>query len=68
MLFKIHRIIGVIREFYLIFRFQLSEIIDNLFGNLNQNTYYPILKSDLRPAEDNAELSMVKIHAQLLEV
>jgi len=68
MLFKIHRIIEVIREFYLIFRFQLSEIIDNLFGNLNQNTYYPILKSDLRPAENNAELSMVKIHAQLLEV
>jgi hypothetical protein len=68
MLFKIHRIIGVIREFYFIFRFQLSETIDDLFEHLNQNTYYPILQSDLRPAEDNTELSMVKIHAQLLEV
>ncbi len=46
----------------------MSETIDDLFEHLNQNTYYPILQSDLRPAEDNTELSMVKIHAQLLEV
>ena len=43
-------------------------IIDDLFENFNQITYYPILKSDLRPAKDEMDLKMMKIHAQLLEV
>jgi len=43
-------------------------MIGELFENLNQNTHYPILRSDLRPAKDNTDLTMMKMHAQLLEV
>jgi hypothetical protein len=42
--------------------------IGDLFENLSRNMHYPILRSDLRSAKDNTELTMVKIHAQLLEV
>ncbi|CAF3687927.1 unnamed protein product [Rotaria sp. Silwood1] len=41
--------------------------IDNFFEKLNQYVQYPILQSNLRPTEDNTKLTMVKIHAQLLE-
>jgi hypothetical protein len=68
MLFKINRLIRVRREVYYISCFQFLEIIDDLFENLNQNIYYPVLQSDLRPADDNPDLTIVKIHAQLLEV
>jgi hypothetical protein len=52
----------------LINRFQLLSIIDGLFERLRQNIQYPILKSNLRSAENTTDLTMVKIHAQLLEV
>ncbi len=68
MLFKIHRIISVRRALEFLSCFQWSEIIGDLFENLSRKIYYPILQSDLRPAEDRSELTMVKRHAQLLEV
>jgi hypothetical protein len=43
-------------------------MIGQLFENLSRTIQYPILRSDLRSAKDNTELTMVKIHAQLLEV
>lgn len=37
--------------------------------NFRWNTHYPILRSDLRRANERDELTtMVKIHARLLEV
>ncbi|CAF4905248.1 unnamed protein product, partial [Rotaria socialis] len=40
----------------------------DLLENLNQTVQYQILESNLRPVKDNTKLTMLKIHAQLLEV
>jgi hypothetical protein len=43
-------------------------MIGDLFENLSRTMEYPILRSDLRSAKDDTDLTMMKIHAQLLEV
>lgn len=42
--------------------------MNNLVENLNQTVSYSILQSDLRPADNNTDLAIVKIQAQLLKV
>ncbi|CAF3394795.1 unnamed protein product [Rotaria socialis] len=42
--------------------------MNDLLENLNQTVQYQILESNLRPVKDNTKLTMLKIHAQLLEV
>ncbi|CAM4870558.1 unnamed protein product [Rotaria socialis] len=41
--------------------------MNDLLENLNQTVQYQILESNLRPVKDNTKLTMLKIHAQLLE-
>ncbi|CAF2062339.1 unnamed protein product [Rotaria magnacalcarata] len=41
--------------------------MNDLLENLNETVQYQILESNLRPVKDNTKLTMLKIHAQLLE-